>query len=110
MGKSKEERKSASKKKADGSKRKSGGVDKTGNHPKPTRVQTAYTFFNVEKSKEFRANGSGKETFALVGEAWGKATEGDKAPYVKMQAEDQKRYDRQVEELKKKGYYTLANG
>jgi len=44
---------------------------------------SAYTFFNQEKSKEFRAAGSGKETFTLIGEAWAKCTDDDKAPYQK---------------------------
>jgi hypothetical protein len=71
---------SKAKAKATGSKKKP-AVDKTGDHPPPKGKSGAYTFFNVEKSKEFRAAGSGKETFSLVGEAWGKCSDEDKAPF-----------------------------
>jgi len=100
---------SKSKAKATGSKKKP-AVDKTGDHPKPKKGNTAYTYFNTEKGKEFRAAGSGKETFTLVGAAWGKCTEEDKVPYQKLEAADKKRHDHQVEELKKHGYYKLEDG
>jgi len=73
---------SKAKAKATGSKKKP-AVDKTGDHPPPKAKMSAYTFFNQEKSKEFRAAGSGKETFTLIGEAWAKCTDDDKAPYQK---------------------------
>ena len=71
---------------------------------------TAWTYFNSEKSKIFAAEGKRKEAFSLSSEAWGKCTDEDKAPYVKMAEESKVRFEKQVDELKKKGYYTLEDG
>ena len=60
--------------------------------------------------KKFAAEGKRKEAFALAAELWATTSEKEKAPYIKLAEEDKKRFDRQVEELKKKGYYTLEDG
>ena len=65
--------------------------DLTGDHPPPKRASTPWIFFNTEVSAKFRAEGKRKEAFTLSSEAWQKTTEEQKAPYVKMAEEDQKR-------------------
>ena len=68
------------------------------------------TYFNTEKTKVFAAEGKRKEAFTLASEAWAKCTDDDKAPYQKMADESKVRFEKQVAELKKKGYYTLEDG
>lgn len=82
----------------------------TGNHPPPKKASTSWIFFNIKVSAKFRAEGKIKEAFTLSSEAWQKSTEEQKAPYLKMANEDQKRVVRQTDELKKRGYYTLNDG
>jgi len=84
--------------------------DLTGNHPPPKRASTPWIFFNTEVAAKFRAEGKRKEAFTLSSEAWSASTEEQKAPYVKMAEEDQKRVTRQTEELKRLGYYKLDDG
>ena len=85
-------------------------VDKTGDHPPPMRPMTAWTIFNGDKTKELAAEGKRKEAHSLSKQAWENISKKEKAPYVKKAEEDTKRYERQVEELKKKGYFTLGDG
>lgn len=47
---------------------------------------------------------------AKAGELWAKMTDKEKAPYEKASAEDEKRYQKQLEELNKKGYFMMEDG
>ena len=84
--------------------------DKTGDHPPPKKPLGAYAFFNQERSKVYYAAGKGKEVFGRVSEDWQKMETKDKQKYIKMNENDKKRFDKQVAELKKHGYYTLEDG
>ena len=84
--------------------------DLTGSHPAPKRACSPWIFWNTEISAKFREQGKQKEAFTLSSEAWQKASEEEKAPYVKQAAADQQRVVKQTEELKRKGFYTLADG
>jgi len=47
---------------------------------------------------------------ARAGELWNALDEKAKAPYVKKAQEDVKRQERQLKELKDKGYFIMADG
>jgi len=84
--------------------------DKTGDHPPPKKPLAAYAFFNQERSKVYYAEGKSKEVFGLVSADWQKMETKDKQKYIKMNETDKKRFEKQVAELKKHGYYTLEDG
>ena len=67
-------------------------------------------FFNSEKTAELKAEGKGKQAMAANSEAWGAAGEEEKAPYVKMAAEDEQRFQKQTAEFAKKGWFTMGDG
>merc|ERR1719362_280292 len=69
---------------------------------KPKRAASAWVCYNSEKTAELKAAGNGKQAMAANGEAWGAASEEEKAPYVKMSAEDEQRYQKQMAEFEKK--------
>jgi magnesium-transporting ATPase (P-type) len=46
----------------------------------------------------------------LAAANWNKLSDKDKEPYVKLQEKDQKRYEKQLKEWTKEGYFTLADG
>ena len=79
-------------------------------HPPPKRACSAWTFYNTEAAKEYRAQGKGKEAFKLASEKWATMSEKEKAPYVKMAEADKAREEKEKAELAKKGYYTLSDG
>ena len=84
--------------------------DKTGDHPPPKKPLAAYAFFNQERSKVYYAEGKSKEVFGLVSADWQKMETKDKQKYFKMNETDKERFQKQVAELKKHGYYTLEDG
>jgi hypothetical protein len=45
-----------------------------------------------------------------AGEEWKKMDEKEKAPFLKSEADDLKRHERQLAELKAKGYFTMDDG
>ena len=51
-----------------------------------------------------------KEAFTLSAADWKMESEETKAPYIKRAEKDKQRFERQKQELKKKGYYTLDDG
>jgi hypothetical protein len=86
-------------------------ADKTGDHPPPTRVTSAYRqFITVRANEKKEAGEDMTNILGVLGAEWGTLNEDDKKPYVALVAKDQIRYDKQVEELKKKGFYTLPDG
>ena len=46
----------------------------------------------------------------FAGEKWRELTEETKAPYMKLYEADKRRYEAQLDELKKKGYFTMSDG
>jgi hypothetical protein len=46
----------------------------------------------------------------IVGAMWQKLTEEQKAPFIKKHEDDKKRYEAQLEEIKKKGYFIMSDG
>ena len=84
--------------------------DKTGDHPPPKRAMTPWLIFHGVKTQELAAEGKRKEAHELAKKAWDKMNEKEKAPYVKKAEADEKRYQKQAEELKAKGYYKLEDG
>ena len=79
-------------------------------HPAPKRAGSSWQFFNSEKVKELYAAGNGKNAFSVSSEAWKQMDEEEKAPYEKKSQDDKARFNDQVAELSKHGYFTLADG
>lgn len=90
---------------------------------KPPKVIGAYFYFQGEFIPDIKKKEgiSHREAMSRAGKEWGQMTEEDKKPFEKMQEKDQKRYpitnsttiyryDKQLEELKEKGYYIRADG
>ena len=79
---------------------------------KPTRALSSYIFFsNQEIPKIVTGQGiTHKEAMKVVGAMWGGLKEEQKAPYIKMHEDDKKRYEAQLEEFKKKGYFIMSDG
>ena len=76
---------------------------------KPIGTYIYYSNSNVPKIKE--AEGcSHKEAMSKCGEQWAKASDKEKAPFVKQHEDDIKRYDKQVKELETKGFFMMADG
>ena len=81
----------------------------------PKRAMSAYMYFNVECSSEIRAKNPGVvmpmgEVSKAVSDKWGSMTDAQKQPYEDRSAADKKRQEKQLEELNKKGYFTLDDG
>ena len=51
-----------------------------------------------------------KEAFTLAAADWKVASEETKAPYIEKAEKDKQRFERQKQELKKKGYYMFDDG
>ena len=67
----------------------------------PKKPQSGYFMFSNEKREEFKAaNPDAKVTdmAKLLGEAWGKLSDEEKAPYEAKAKEDKERYERECEE------------
>ena len=85
---------------------------------KPKKFMSAYTHFNTKYTAENRAKEKAGELkleyneshFGLAGKKWKTMTDKEKEPYEKLAREDKERHQRQEEELKKKGYFTLEDG
>ena len=54
--------------------------------------------------------GKGKEASQIVQEAWKGYSDKQKQPYEKKAEQSRERYEKQVAELAKKGFYTLEDG
>ena len=99
--------KSEEKKKKSGKEKSDDGV------LKPTRTLSSYIFYTKERVPEIKKkNPSMKHTEAMsqAGADWNKLSEAQKKPYEDMNKEDAKRYEKQMAEFKKKGYFTLEDG
>ena len=72
--------------------------DLTGDHPKPKRANSAWTFFIGDSNKKFRDAGvPHTEVFTKTSEAWNAMSEEEKAPFMKKSEEDKIREQTQIE-------------
>lgn len=46
----------------------------------------------------------------MAGQKWGTMTDGEKAKYIKMGEKDKLRYQAQLDEREKKGFFMLGDG
>lgn len=79
---------------------------------KPTRAISSYIFFSNEtipKLKEEKKIAH-KDAMGEAGKIWNKMSDDEKKPFDKMHEEDVKRYEKQLKELKDKGYFIMADG
>jgi len=81
---------------------------------KPKKATTAWLFFHKENyeptRKELNDTKSCTEVMKKNAEKWGASTPQQKKKYVAMAEKDQARHDKQVEEMKSKGYFTMEDG
>ena len=78
----------------------------------PKRPPSAYVFFVTEHSAVLRKEKGFSVTEAMkgCGQAWNTIQDADKKKYEDLAALDQKRYQRQQDELKQKGFFFLDDG
>lgn len=79
---------------------------------KPSRPVTAYIYFSNEAVPKIKAETGCKLTEAskIAGERWNALREEQKAPYTAKNEADKKRYQQQLQELEKKGYFIMSDG
>lgn len=80
--------------------------------PEPKKAKGAYNYFNsefVKHERELNPDLATTEAFKLAGKKWADMNEKDKAPYTKMADEDKKRFEKQIAEREKKGYFLLED-
>ena len=78
--------------------------------PTPKKAKGAYNYFNAEfvkRERDANPDLATTEAFKLAGKRWGEMSDKEKAPYEKMAEEDKKRFERQMTEREKKGYFLL---
>ena len=90
--------------------------------PKPPRAISAYIFFSNEMVPKFKNEHglSHRDAMKKAGETWKSMNESDKEKFNKMHEEDQKRYlqlmlklyryEKQLSDYEKKGYWVGADG
>ena len=69
-------------------------------------------FFNsifVKKAREEDSELKNSDAFKLAGQKWKEMTADQKAPYEKMAEEDKVRYEKQLAEREKKGFFFLGD-
>jgi hypothetical protein len=79
----------------------------------PKKPSSAYIFYGSDKVKELRAADSElKQTDAMkqAGEIWNGLTEDEKQPFEDKKEADKVRYDKQMAQIEKKGYYMMDDG
>ena len=107
---SKKKEKSASKGKTD---KKIKPVDKTGDHPPPKRAPSSWIIFCGTVIEEFKKDEKSMKEGAAFKEAktrWDAMDEKTKTTWEDMSAKAKVNVEKQKEELKKKGHYTLVDG
>jgi len=73
---------------------------------KPKRGLSAYLYFNGDAVAKFKEEGHNhKDAFKMAGDKWKTLSDKEKEPFMKMQATDQARYEKQLAELEKNGYF-----
>ena len=86
-------------------------TDKTGEHPLPKKTCSPWLYFNMNFTKKFVEDGGKRaDAFKAAGARWKEMTEEEKQPFEAMSKRAEEMREAQIEELKKKGYYTLEDG
>ena len=68
---------------------------------RPKGARSAYIFFSSEMRHKLKEDGDSIADVARkIGDAWGKLSEKDKAPYVKKAAADKARYEKEMASYK----------
>jgi hypothetical protein len=78
--------------------------------PMPKQAKSAYMYFNMEfnlQERKRNPNCSSTEAFKLAGQKWGSMSDEEKAPFAKQAENDKVRYERQLAEREKKGFFIL---
>lgn len=80
--------------------------------PLPKQAKSAYMYFNMEfflAERKRNPSCSNSEAFKLAGQKWGTMSDKDKAPFIKQAENDKSRYERQLAEREKKGFFLLED-
>jgi len=105
-------RTSMSAQKKGGKKGKKEEKEESKDQVKPTKALNAFFFYVQEAVPGIKKDEGLKHTDATrrAGELWAQMSDKEKDPYVKLHDKDVKRYEKQLEELKDKGYFIMADG
>ena len=72
----------------------------------------SFMFFNIsfcKKAREDEPDLKTTEVFKQAGLKWKEMSEKEKAPFEKMAQDDKVRYEKQVAEREKKGYFLMSD-
>ena len=88
--------------------------DSDGNdYAPPKKALSSYNFYSSSMRPKLALEypeADGKEMMAILGRHWKKATDADKAEFVKKAEKDKSRYERQMEEFEAKGKFYDDDG
>lgn len=79
----------------------------------PKRAVSAYIYFSNEYREQLLKENPDypqKEIMAAAGKKWNELEESQKAKYLQMNAKDKARQEKQLADLKNKGYFVLDDG
>lgn len=78
----------------------------------PKKPLSAYLFFTTDQVNKIKEKLKCTHTEAMkkAGEIWNTMNEKERKKYVDMVAKDQIRYDKQLAELNKNGYFKMEDG
>jgi hypothetical protein len=79
----------------------------------PKRANSAYIFFSNEHREELLKKNPDypqKEIMSAAGKRWGEMDEAEKKKYNDMNAKDKLRQEKQLTDLKSRGYFVLEDG
>lgn len=79
----------------------------------PQKVKSAYAFFVKEKFAEVKAANNCKmvtDTAPFLSAMWAKMTDAQKKPFFDQSELDQKRYEKEVKDLLKQGFFMTKKG
>lgn len=79
---------------------------------KPTRPLSAYICFSNDMVPKFKAEKgcSHQEAMKLAGAKWKELTKAELEPYEKQHQVHVERYEKQLKEVKDKGYFVMSDG
>eukprot|EP00347_Sterkiella_histriomuscorum_P007433 403348940 len=79
---------------------------------KPTRAISGYIFFSNEMVPKIKVDEGipHKQAMSRAGEIWKGYSDEEKKKYEKMHEKDQERYEKQLKDLKDKGYFMMSDG
>lgn len=78
----------------------------------PKRALSAYFFFTGEKAPAIREQKgcTHMEAMKMASEQWNTMSEKDRKPYHDQHDKDVKRYEQQLDDLNKKGFFMMPDG